>query len=180
MGSKFFSVHIADPSDIQPLLRGERADLAAHVYSQPEPPLEALRPAFEVIERGLLCFVCGVGSHPEGHLYTRAVEHLLDRIGVARWGVEFYPDESVWAIWSLVFDPCEATWLNLPTPNTGLLTLVYRDARSCASYARSVRQLIQSGDYETRYISEGDLRTTLEALEEAADSGFGAFVMYQA
>src|SRR5262245_34397132 len=103
MGSQFLSLHLVDPALVQARLRGDLPDLVDAIYRGEKPPDERLLPAFEVMARGTFVFLAKGEARPDGLLYCRAVEHLLETLGRRRWGLEFYPDEGEYPLWGLAF-----------------------------------------------------------------------------
>lgn len=173
MGSKFFSIHVADPARIRPALQGDEPGLVERVYGHPNPPDERLRPAFELMQQGMLVFVCGT-TREDGILYTRATEWLLNEVAEQKTDIEFYPDESE-GFWPLVWDKCEASWLNLPVPEYEIGRMVYRAAETCRSYASS----LPYHSSEERYSPKASVEEAVALLREAKNKGFGAFITYQ-
>lgn len=180
MGSHFFDLHLANPEAIATRVRGDDPNLVQTLRQRPEPPDERLIPAFEVMAKGLLCFLPKGADHPEGIVYCRAVEYLLNAYGERRWGIEFYPDEDEWAIWTLVFDRCEAEWLTLPFADSEVATIRWRSARTCQSASWSLQTRLREQSFNPRYISAASLEEMIAALDEGSRTGYGLFVIYQA
>ena len=179
MGSQFISVFIADPSVIQGKLRGDDPDLAAAMFAREPKPDEALRPAFELMSKGMLVFLDKPREHPDAALYLRAVEHVLIAHEKRSGSLEFYPDEGEYPLWSLTFDRCEASWLDVPKSESGIPTLAWRSPQSCRSLASSMRRALSTGEFNERYSPERTQKEAIELLDEGSATDFGAFVMFQ-
>lgn len=179
MGSQFVTLYIADPAVIQAKLRGDEPEIASAVFAADPKPDEALRPAFEVIGKGLLCFMDKLRDHPEGHLYLRAAEHIIDSNKRKSGSLEFYPDEGEHPLWSLTYDRCEAEWLTVPQSESGIPTLAWRSAQTCRSLASSMRRALSTGEFNARFSPDSTLNAAIELLDEGASTNFGAFVMFQ-
>lgn len=179
MGSQFLSLHLVDPALVQARLRGDVPDLADAIYRAERPPKEELRPAFEVMGRGTFVFLPKGRAHPEGLLYCRAVEHLLETLGRRRWGLEFYPDEGEYPLWQLAFGRCDASWLDLPQSDSGIGVTAWKSPDTCRSLASSVGRALGEGSYNPRYSPEATLREAQAALQEGASSGHGLFAIFQ-
>lgn len=172
MGSKFFSIHIVDPAKVRPALQGDEPGLVERVYAHAQPPDERLRPVFELMQQGLLVFVCGT-TREDGILYTQATHWLLNEAVHKRTDIEFYPDEGE-GFWSLVWDKCEAPWLDMPVPEYEIGRMAYRSPQTCGDYARS----LPYRSHNERYSPTASVDEAVEFLREAKDTGFGAFITY--
>lgn len=177
MGSKYFRIHVADPDKIIPMIHGKEPGLVERVYSSPKPPEEALRGVFEVMAQSMLVFMCGQPSHPEGINYTKAMLYLLDECAEERTDIEFYPEEGS-AFWGVVWDRCEADWLNLPVPEYEIGRMSWRSPMSCSQYARNYSWKLSSGSYEPRYSPQASLEEAEQVLQRASSSRMGAFITY--
>lgn len=177
MGSKFFDLHLADPRRVQTVLQGGAPELVESWRTREG--TERLWPAFDTMARGTFVFLPRMATHDEGAMYGRAVEHALGELGTRRWGVEFYPDESEWAVYSLVFSRCEAEWLTLPESPHGVPLVRYRSPSTCSSTALTLRLQLERGENDPRFISQAELQVAIEALEAGASSGYGLFSIYQ-
>ncbi|MFO0563307.1 MAG: hypothetical protein U0269_35115 [Polyangiales bacterium] len=179
MGSQFVTLYIADPAVIQAKLRGDDPDIASALYASDPKLAPALRPAFEVIGKGLLCFMDKQREHPEGHVYLRAVEHILDAHKKRSGSLEFYPDEGEYPLWSLTYDRCEAEWLTVPQSESGIPTLAWRSPQTCRSLASSMRRALSTGEFNQRFSPDYTLTAAIELLDEGASTNFGVFAMFQ-
>jgi len=180
MGSKFFDLHLADPGRIAGLVRGDQPDLVEQLQRRESPPDPRLEPAFALMARGTFVFLPKGREHPEGLLYSRAVEYLLVEFGERRWGIEFYPDEDEDALWQLAFGRCEAAWLDLPHADTGIATIGWRSPKTCGGLAWSLARRLADASFNPRYISAASLTEVIEALERGSSSEHGLFAIYQA
>lgn len=179
MGSQFMSLHVADPEILKARLRGDFPDLVETFYKHPKPPDAQLRPAFELMARGTFVFLPKRRELPEGWIYSRAFEYLLDTLGRRRWSIEFYPDESEDAMWSLSFGRCEAAWLDLPATETGIGATAWRSPDMCRSLRGSLQHALQSQSYNPRYSPKYSIEECLQALDEAISSRYGLFTIFQ-
>jgi len=179
MGSQFVAVYIADPAVIQSKLRGDDPETTATLFAR-EPKLdEALRPAFDVIAKGLLCFMDKQREHPEGHVYLRAVEHILDAHKSSSGSLEFYPDQGEHPLWSLTYDRCDAEWLTFPQSERGIPTLAWSSPRRCRSLASALRSALATGEFQQWFNTNYTLKEAIELLDQGASTGFGASVLFQ-
>ncbi|MCB9742153.1 MAG: hypothetical protein H6740_06105 [Alphaproteobacteria bacterium] len=178
MGSKFLDLIVCDPLALRALVQGEAPEALRAQLADPE--AAPLAPAFELMREGLFVFLPKGREHPEGATYCRAVERLLRALPHQRWGVEFYPDEGLYTLWSLSFDACEAAWLALPNTPYGVGDVRWRSPDTCRMLSRSISGALHRGDYERDYVSEADLRVAMEALDAGARAGHGVFAIYQA
>ncbi|MCB9744171.1 MAG: hypothetical protein H6740_16355 [Alphaproteobacteria bacterium] len=178
MGSKFMDLFVLDPLALRAQVQGE--DEAALLRQLDEPEASALAPAFTLMGEGLFCFLAKGRERADGLMYCRAVERLMQAMAHDRWCVEFYPDEGLYPLWSLAFRACEAPWLALPETPYGVGDVRWRSPDTCLMLSRSVGGLLHGGDYDRDFISEADLRVTLEALDAGWRSKHGVFAIYQA
>lgn len=179
MGSQFVSVHLVDPALIQARLRGDDPNLVEAIYRHDKPPNEELRPAFEVMARGTFVFLPKGQTHPDGAMYCRAVEHLLVTLGRKTWSLEFYPDESEYALWQLAFGRCDATWLDLPQSESGIAVIAWKNPDTCRSLGHTLRRDRETKSLNPRYSPEATVDEAVQALAEGASSGHGVFVIFQ-
>jgi hypothetical protein len=179
MGSQFLDLHLVEPALVQARLRGDFPDLAATVYASAAPPDPALRPAFEVMAKGTFVFLPKGVEHPDGLLYCRAVEHLLATLGRRKWCLEYYPDEGDHALWELGYGRCEAEWLDLPEPDTGIAITRWRSPERCRALSHSIGRALADGSFNPRYSPEATLREAAAALGEGSSSGHGLFAIFQ-
>ncbi|MBK8259676.1 MAG: hypothetical protein IPK82_44340 [Polyangiaceae bacterium] len=177
MGSQFMSLHLVDPKLVQARLRGDFPDLARTVYEGQAPPPKELQPAFELMARGMFCFLKKGETHPDGMMYCRAVEHLFKTLGRRHWQLEFYPDEGQYPLWELAFGRCEATWLDLPHSNSGIAVTAWKSPETCRSFAYSIERSLKAESFNPRLSPETTLREAVEALREGSD--FGLFAIFQ-
>ncbi len=179
MGSQYLSLHLVDPALVQARLRGDFPDIVATIYGGEKPPSEELRPAFERMGRGTFVFLPKGAVHPEGILYCRAVEHLLETLGRRRWSLEFYPDEGEEALWGLAFGRCEASWLDLPHSDSGIAVTAWKSPATCRSIAGSIRHALATRSYNPRYSPEATLEEAAQAVAEGSSSDHGLFAIFQ-
>lgn len=179
MGSKFLDLHLVDPALVQARLRGDLPDLEGTIYRGDGAPDPALRPAFEVMARGTFVFLPKGREHPDGHVYCRAVEHLLTTLGRKKWCLEYAPDESEYPLWHLGYGKCDAEWLDVPDSESGIGIIRYRSPDTCRSLRGYVERALETGEYNPRYSPEATLREAAAALSEGASSRHGLFAIYQ-
>ena len=179
MGSQYMSLHLADPELLKSRLRGDFPDLVETLYKSAKPPAEQLRPAFELMARGTFVFLPKGREHPDGYVYCRAFEYLLETVGRRVWNIEFYPDESEDALWSLAYGRCEASWLDLPATETGIAATAYRSRDTCRSLLGSIDHALRSNSFNPRYSPKSSLEECKQALDEAFTSRLGLFTIFQ-
>jgi len=179
MGSQYMSLHVADPEILKARLRGDFPDLVETLYQSEKPPANELRPAFELMARGTFVFLPKGREHPDGILYCRAFEYLLQTLGKRAWSIEFYPDESEYAMWSLAFGRCEASWLDLPATESGIAATAWKSRETCRSLLGDIEHSLASNSFNPRYSPKESLEECKEALNEAFVSRFGIFTIFQ-
>lgn len=179
MGSQFMSLHVADPEVLKARLRGDFPDLADTLQKNPKPPSEKLRPAFELMGRGTFVFLPKGREHPDGLMYCRAFEYLLGTLGRRVWNIEFYPDEGEYAMWTLAFGRCEASWLDLPATESGIAVTTWKSPDTCRSLRGSLEHALQSKSFNPRYSPQVSIEECIQALDEAVSSRYGLFTIFQ-
>jgi hypothetical protein len=179
MGSQFMSLRVADPEILKARLRGDFPDIVDALYKNPKPPEIKLRPAFELMARGTFVFLPKGREHPDGLMVCRAFEYLLETLGQRRWNIEFYPDESEDAMWTLAFGRCEAAWLDLPATETGIGTTAWKSPDTCRSLRGSLQRALQTKSYNPRYSPQSSIEECIQALDEAISSRYGLFTIFQ-
>ena len=179
MGSQFLDLHLVDPQLVRARLRGDFPDLADTLYKASGAPHPSLRPAFEIMARGTFVFLPKGAEHPEGHLYGRAVEHLLLTLGRRAACLEYYPDESEYALWELGFGKCDAEWLDLPRSESGIPAIAWRSPETCRALSRAIGGALEERSFNARFSPEASLREAAAALDEGSSSGYGVFSIFQ-
>lgn len=179
MGSQYMSLHVADPKILEARLRGDFPDLVDTLYQSVKPPANELRPAFELMARGTFVFLPKGREHSDGLLYCRAFEYLLQMLGKRVWNIEFYPDESEYAMWSLAFGRCEAQWLDLPTTESGIAVTAWKSRETCRTMFGEIAHALESNSFNPRYSPKESLVECKEALDEGFSSRLGLFTIFQ-
>lgn len=179
MGSQFLDLRLVDPALVQARVRGDIPDLVDAIYRGDNAPDASLRPAFEVMARGTFVFLPKGKGIPDGLLYCRALEHLLSTLGRRVGCLEYYPDESEYALWELSFRACEAEWLDLPASDSGIATIAWRSPATCRALSYSIGRALADRSFNARYSPEATLREAAVALDEGSSSGHGLFAIFQ-